>query len=399
MIFVSRRRPRRRNRAYAHDASPCLPPRSVAVVAIALLACTTARGARAANAVRHSERLAVDGAQLFLEVRGDDRGAPILLWLHGGPGGPERPLFRWFDGDLEHDCVVAYWDQRGAGRSFDPAADPHRLTIARHLADLDAVVARVRTIVGRDRVVLLGHSWGAMLAVLYAQAHPGEVAAVVAVNPLVSAARAQRAQWEFVTAEATRRRDDDVLRRLAALGPPPHTQLAALLEVEHLADRYGAVFHRPPPRLRTVLGGVLYGLVTPWELPRFFHGNDVSLAAMTPELLGHDLARDVPELAVPVAVFVGRYDRHVGAEIAEQWLAELRAPVKRLVTFEESAHNVPFEEPERFVEEVRSALRSFRERVAAGATARAQKRSMSNGPAPGGSGGRAVSVASGSPAW
>src|SRR5262249_27320053 len=77
----------------------------------------------------------VDGARLFRTGRGDDRRAPLLLWLHGGPGGAERPLFRYFDGDLERDFVVAYWDQRGTGRSFDDDADPHELTITRHLAD------------------------------------------------------------------------------------------------------------------------------------------------------------------------------------------------------------------------------------------------------------------------
>ena len=321
MIFTWRRRDPDRDRARPHDRSPRLPSGALVAGVVALLACTIARGATAADAIRHAEYLAVADAELFLDVRGDHRDAPILLWLHGGPGGAERPLFRWFDGDLERDFVVAYWDQRGAGRSFDPAADPARLTIARHLDDLHAVLARVRAVVGHDRVVLLGHSWGAMLAALYAQAHAEDVAGVIAVNPLVSAARAQRAQWEFVTAEATRRRDDDVLRRLAALGPPPHTQLAALLEVEHLADRYGAVFHRPPARWRTVLGGMLSGLVTPWELPRFFRGNDVSLAAMTPRATS------------------------------------------------------------------RGRRRSAR-----------QKRSMSNGPMPSGRGGRAVSVASGSPA-
>jgi pimeloyl-ACP methyl ester carboxylesterase len=94
--------------------------------------------------IRRSEYLAVDGARLFLLTHGTDRRAPVLLWLHGGPGGPERPLFRYFNGVLENHCVVAYWDQRGAGRSFDPQADPHRLTISRHLADLDAVVDHLR---------------------------------------------------------------------------------------------------------------------------------------------------------------------------------------------------------------------------------------------------------------
>jgi pimeloyl-ACP methyl ester carboxylesterase len=59
----------------------------------------------------------------------------VLLWLHGGPGGAERPLSRYYNHELEEHFVVAYWDQRGAGRSFDADADPQDLTVACHLAD------------------------------------------------------------------------------------------------------------------------------------------------------------------------------------------------------------------------------------------------------------------------
>src|SRR5581483_11501193 len=113
---------------------------SIFLAGYAALQCTTAE----AVSVKHSEYLSVDGARLYLLVRGVDRNAPVLLWLHGGPGGAERPLFRYFNGELEKNFIVAYWDQRGAGRSFDARADPHRLTIAQHMADMDAVVDHLR---------------------------------------------------------------------------------------------------------------------------------------------------------------------------------------------------------------------------------------------------------------
>jgi pimeloyl-ACP methyl ester carboxylesterase len=328
------------------------------MVTIAIAACAiAAAGVAAANEpIARADYLGVDGARLFLTVRGADRHAPVLVWLHGGPGGAERPLFRWFDGDLERDFVVAYLDQRGAGRSFDPDADPRELTVARHVADLRAVIAHLRRTLALDRVVLVGHSWGGFLALSYAAAHPGDVAGVIAVSPLVSARRAQQSQYDFVRAEAVRRRDDRALRRLDDLGPPPHARSADFLAVDDLADRYGAVFHQRPSFVATVVGAVFTGLVTPWEIPRFIRGNTVSLDAMTPELLGLDLADSVPRLAVPALFFVGRYDRHVDATITAAYYDALVAPAKQLVWFEASAHNVPCEEPERFMNEVRRVL-------------------------------------------
>ncbi len=104
------------------------------VVSTLIMGCiaSLSKATGAPISIKRSEYLAVDGAELFLMTRGIDQRAPVLLWLHGGPGGAERPLFRYFNGALENHFVVAYWDQRGAGRSFDPQADPRSLTVERH---------------------------------------------------------------------------------------------------------------------------------------------------------------------------------------------------------------------------------------------------------------------------
>jgi proline iminopeptidase len=306
--------------------------------------------------IRHSEYLTIEGARLFLETHGPDQHAPVLLWLHGGPGGAERPLFRYFNSDLEDHFVVAYWDQRGAGRSFDTHADPHLLNIARHLADLDRVLDHLRQGLGKQKILLIGHSWGAALGLLYAQAHPDKVSALIAVNPLVSTREQQQAQYDFVLDEALRRNDSAALARLQGIGPPPHKTAAEQLDIERLADRYGGVFHNKPNYLWVTIAAIFSGLVTPWEIPSFIRANDISLKAMHEELLGLDLPRSVPCINVPVFFFLGRYDRHLDATLAANYFASLGAPVKQLTWFENSAHNIPFEEPDRFNGSVLSAV-------------------------------------------
>ncbi|MFC4502050.1 MULTISPECIES: alpha/beta fold hydrolase [Streptomyces] len=108
-----------------------------------------------------------DGIQLWTSVSG--RGAPLLL-CHGGPG-----LWDMF-GDMAAlvagSARVVRWDQRGCGRS-ERCEGPW--TTTRFVADLDAV----RHHHGPGRIALLGHSWGAQLALAYTLAHPERVRALI----------------------------------------------------------------------------------------------------------------------------------------------------------------------------------------------------------------------------
>jgi pimeloyl-ACP methyl ester carboxylesterase len=309
--------------------------------------------------IRHSEYLAVDGAKLFVLIRGTDRRAPVLLWLHGGPGGAERPLFRHFNGDLENHFVVAYWDQRGAGRSFDPRADRRRLTVSRHLADVDAVVDHLRRTLGHDKIVLIGHSWGSMLGLFYAQHHPEKVSAFIGVAQVVSWLRTQQAEYDFVAAEAAGRKDEAILTRLREMGPPPYATFDQQAAMEDLVDQYGGVFHKKRCHTCVAIRAMITGLVTPWELISVHRGIHASLEVMTPELLSLNLERAVPSVDVPVFFFLGRHDRNADSTIAAGYFEALRASRKQLIWFKNSAHNPPFEEPERFNGTVVSALWSI----------------------------------------
>ena len=101
----------------------------------------------------------------------DARNPPVIL-LHGGPGASESALFRHFNADLERHFLMVYWDQRGAGRSYRSSIPTASMTIEQFVRDLDEVVELVRERFGASQVILLGHSWGSAIGVLYASRHP-----------------------------------------------------------------------------------------------------------------------------------------------------------------------------------------------------------------------------------
>jgi proline iminopeptidase len=127
----------------------------------------------------------VRGIELF--VRRVGAGPPAVV-LHGGPGAHHDYLLPGFDALAEgHELV--YYDQRGGGRS--PVARDVAVGWTEQVEDLEAL----RAAWGFDRLTLAGYSWGGLLALLYALAHPGRVERLALVSPAPSW-RAARERFE-----------------------------------------------------------------------------------------------------------------------------------------------------------------------------------------------------------
>lgn len=117
-------------------------------------------------------RLEVSGGHdLYVEQCGNPRGRPVVV-LHGGPGGGCSPGMRRFF-DPEHYRVILF-DQRGCGRSRPHSSLSHNTTW-----DLVADIERIRQKLKISRWMVFGGSWGATLALLYAQTHPAQVEALI----------------------------------------------------------------------------------------------------------------------------------------------------------------------------------------------------------------------------
>jgi pimeloyl-ACP methyl ester carboxylesterase len=300
--------------------------------------------------------VSVSGASLFVEVHAAKASAPLMLWLHGGPGGAERPLFRYFNRDLENALVVAYYDQRGAGRSYDASADPRELTISRHVEDLNKIVDHLLRKFNRRRIILVGHSWGGALGLLYAKSHPEKVGLLVCVAPLVSFEEQIKREYGYDLATARSRSDSYATGELSRIGKPPYMSMAPVNALQRVTERYRGVQYRHLNHALIVLDGFARGLVTPWELVQIIRGLHATQAAMYDELRNLDLRKTVPEVNTSVAYFLGRHDYHVDAELAASYLATLKAPSKQLVWFEVAAHDVPFDEPALFSARLREVV-------------------------------------------
>ena len=167
--------------------------------------------------------LHLGGLDQWVMIRGESLANPPLIFLHGGPGMTEMRFFRHFNAPLEKSFTIVYWDQRGAGKSFDRKIPRSSMTVEQFIADLDELVEAVRKRVGKHKVAIFGHSWGSALGVLYAARFPEKVAAYVGSGQIGDWPAGESSSYAFVLAEAERRNNRKALKELRAIGPPPHT--------------------------------------------------------------------------------------------------------------------------------------------------------------------------------
>jgi pimeloyl-ACP methyl ester carboxylesterase len=282
----------------------------------------------------------------WVMIRGESLANPPLIFLHGGPGLTEMRLFRHFNAPLEKNFTVVYWDQRGAGKSFDRKIPRSSMTVEQFIADLDELVDAVCTRVGQKKVAIFGHSWGSALGVLYAARFPEKVAAYVGSGQIGDWPAAESASYAFALAEAERRTNRKALKELRAIGAPPYSAGSLWKERTWLQRFDGQLKARALWNMgRIVLGGSESSV---FDLPNILRGFRFSVDAMWAEVARLNLLKLTPALQMPVFFFLGRHDHWVPPETSVAYFDALTAPSKMLVWFEESGHEPFVDEPAKF---------------------------------------------------
>lgn len=115
----------------------------------------------------------VPESELYLRMRGNVN-KPIIINLHGGPGGYSGIDIKLMGPGLEDNFLIAYLDQRGCGKSLK-CTDTTRLQVVQYIQDLDIVIDSLMNRYNKKNVNLMGSSWGGMYGFLYMLEHQGKI--------------------------------------------------------------------------------------------------------------------------------------------------------------------------------------------------------------------------------
>ena len=269
------------------------------------------------TALAQELKVQADDVTLHVRIAGDPKAEDVLIAIHGGPGNSidyMLSLEQLASGEL----AVVNYDQRGTGQSTEPSKG---YAMDNYVADLEAV----RQAVGAERVHLLGHSWGGLVALRYAVTHPQRVRSIILMGSGV------------LTPEAAQAAQANKAQRVAALqeqGIIPQT-------ISSLADLFPAYLSDP-------------NFDVPDEL-KHMHYNP-AVEQMTWSALGnYDFAAGVDTLDHQVLVLWGE-DDSFGMAYVEATKRALSAATVEIVVIEECGHYW-HECPAEFFSHVRAFLK------------------------------------------
>jgi len=288
------------------------------------------------------------GMKQYLLIRGADQNNPILLWLHGGPGAAQMPLAHHLDDDLEQEFVMVHWDQRGAGKSNHSGFDEQTMTFDQYMSDTHELISYLQQRFDQEKIFLLGHSWGTMLGIEYAEKYPEHLHAYISVSQVVDNHRGGRIGYEWLKNKIEQSESRSDLRELKELGKPPYTDHSDHVKFAGLIGDYGGNFDISMTRLACIaLCAPEYNLM---DYYRWLNGANRGSGPMWDEVFAHHInyISHIPSLDVPIYFLVGENDKNTPRELVEEYFAVIDTPHKQLVVFDSSAHTPFLAEPEKF---------------------------------------------------
>ncbi len=276
-------------------------------------------------------RVDVGDCELYVEVEG--QGTPLVL-INGGPGGTHHYFHPHFS-RAAGSARVIYYDQRGCGLSCREPGGGY--TIAQAVEDLD----RLRQALGIDRWVVVGFSYGGLLAQVYATKHEEHLAGLVLVasafGPHLQAQPSR--QYEYISDEERARMQE--INEMPGLNGPQRMYNRYLN-----GDWKRQNFYRPTRE--RLAEQARYE----WVHDRAFRPGIIeSLADVDLEGAFHDFT-------VPTLIMEAKWDLTWGADKPALFHGE--HPNAELLFFERSGHSLFADEPERFFTELERFVHSLR---------------------------------------
>lgn len=295
------------------------------------------------------EYVLINGIHQYLFHSGTTDENPVLLFLHGGPGSAASLFAHAFQDKWEELFTVIHWDQRGTGKTLTKNPENYP-TLDVLLQDVLEIVHYLKSRYHKQKLVLLGHSWGSVLGSLFIKDHPEEVAYYIGVGQVINKRASERLSYTKVKEVIVQANDQSDLNKLEALGDYPGEQLDTQwvkksLQLRKLQGKYHLTMKSHVSPLKTLLTSPLFHFS---DLSALIKGNKANKELVA--FLGNfDLNAYPAEYNVPLYYIVGEQDWQTPVALTQDYVQRITAPEKKIFIIPNAGHMPMVDQPTLFL--------------------------------------------------
>lgn len=307
-----------------------------------------------AGSISEKIHVNINGVEQGMFIKGKDKTKPVLLFVHGGPGMPEYAISQKYTSVLENYFIVCWWEQRGAGLSYNKNISSETMNVDQLISDTIEVTNYLRNRFGQDKIYLMAHSFGSFIGIQTAAKAPELYHAYIGMGQESNQLQSEKLAYEYMIEQLKLSGDKKMLQKL---------EKYPITNMNTFPAAYWSLRDEPMHKLgigtthnmKSVVTGIFLPIMQTPEYTfmekiniwrgKFFSANSTNLCGIE---LSTDLTKKVQKLDLPVYFCDGIYDYTVSYSLAKNYLIKLDAPIKGFYTFSESAHSPLFEEPDKF---------------------------------------------------
>ncbi len=306
------------------------------------------RPAVAERGIDETAFVPIGGIEQWIRIRGDRRSNPVLLVVHGGPGESQWPVADHYV-PWESDFTVVQWDQRGAGHTFGRyGSRTPDVRLKRIVRDGVELADCLRRRLGKRKIVVLGHSWGSIVAVRMAALRPALFAACVGTGQVASWKATVEMQFDLLLAKARRDGDDATVKKLEAVGRPDPADAGQYFA---FTRNLGTAMAPSDQAWLQSLRARLPALKAdhPKDAKDLIEGMEFSAREVLPDQMATDLPATTNRIDTAFFVIQGQDDVVTPTKAAVDYMDRVKAPAKDLILIPDAGHFAFMTQPAPFL--------------------------------------------------
>lgn len=294
----------------------------------------------------------IGGIEQWVTIKGSDRSKPAILFLHGGPGSVMSPYDDAIYGDWENDFVLVNWDQRGAGRTFGKNAPAdldedywieNPLTIEQMTSDGIELSEHLLKHLGKQKIILIGSSWGSLLGVTMSQKQPDLFYAYVGHSQIVNHSESEINAYHKILKMAEDTDDQTSLDKLKSIGSPPYDDAKNTGQFYRVIKKFESDNSTPAPDYWWKLSHEYDNEI---DGQNRYDGDDYSFInfaghqklGIKSMIAGLDFMKDAVDFEIPIYLIQGEEDIMTPKEISQAYFDKINAPKKEFFLVPGAAH-------------------------------------------------------------